>query len=40
MSEHCGVTWVYVGKLAYEVEESAKTVVTLLEADMNGGILK
>lgn len=40
VSEERDVTWVYVGKMAYMVEESAKAVVTLLEAEMNGGFLK
>ena len=40
VSEERDVTWVYVGKMAYMVEESAKAVVTLLEAEMNGGVFK
>jgi hypothetical protein len=36
--EERDVTWVYVGKMAYMVEESAKAVVTLLEAEMRGGV--
>lgn len=39
VSEERDVTWVYVGKLAYQVVESAKTVVTLLESELNGGVL-
>lgn len=37
-----GVTWVNMGEMVYpyQVVESAKTVVTLLEAEMNGGFLK
>ena len=38
--EECDVTLVYVGEMAYQVVESAKTVVTLLEGEMNGGLLK
>lgn len=40
VAEHGGVTWVNVGEMAYQVVESAKAVVTLLEAEMNGGFLK
>lgn len=40
VTEEYDATWVYFGKLAYVVEESAKTVVTLLEAAMNGGFLR
>ena len=40
VAEQGGVTWVNMGEMAYQVEESAKAVVTLLEAEMNGGFLK
>lgn len=40
VAETGGVTWVNMGELAYKVVESAKAVVTLLEAEMNGGGLK
>lgn len=40
VAETGGVTWVNMGDMAYQVVESAKTVVTLLEAEMNGGFLK
>ena len=38
VAEQGGVTWVTMGEMAYQVEESAKAVVTLLEAEMNGGV--
>ena len=38
VAEQGGVTWVNMGEMAYQVEESAKAVVTLLEAEMNGGV--
>ena len=36
-----GVTWVNMGEMIYpyQVVESAKTVVTLLEAEMKGGFM-
>ena len=37
VAEQGGVTWVNMGEMAYQVVESAKAVVTLLEAEMNGG---
>lgn len=37
VAEQGGVTWVNMGEIAYQVVESAKAVVTLLEAEMNGG---
>jgi hypothetical protein len=40
VSESGGITWVNVGEMAYQVVESAKTVVTLLESELNGGVLK
>ena len=40
VAEQGGVTWVNVGEMAYQVVESAKAVVTLLESEMNGGFLK
>jgi hypothetical protein len=40
VAEQGGVTWVNMGEIAYQVVESAKTVVTLLEAEMKGGFLK
>ena len=40
VAESGGITWVNVGEMAYQVAESAKAVVTLLEAEMNGGFLK
>lgn len=40
VAESGGSTWVNVGEIAYQVVESAKAVVTLLEAEMNGGVLK
>jgi hypothetical protein len=40
VAEQGGVTWVNMGDMAYKVVESAKTVVTLLEAEMNGGFLR
>ena len=38
VAETGGVTWVNIGEMAYQVVESAKTVVTLLEAQLNGGV--
>ena len=38
VAEAGGVTWVNMGEMAYQVVESAKAVVTLLEAEMNGGV--
>lgn len=40
VAETGGVTWVNMGEMAYQVVENAKTVVTLLEAEMNGGFLR
>ena len=40
VAESGDITWVNVGELTCPVEESAKAVVTLLEAEMNGGFLK
>ena len=40
VAEQGGVTWVNMGEMAYQVVESAKAVVTLLESEMNGGFLK
>ena len=40
VAEMGGTTWVNMGEMAYQVVESAKTVVTLLEAEMNGGFLR
>jgi hypothetical protein len=40
VAESDNITWVNVGEMAYQVVESAKAVVTLLEAEMNGGFLK
>lgn len=40
VAEQGGVTWVNMGEMAYQVEESAKTVVTLLEAEMKGGFTR
>ena len=40
VAEQGGVTWVNMGEMAYQVVESAKTVVTLLEAAMNGGFIR
>jgi len=39
VAEQGGVTWVNMGEMAYQVAESAKTVVTLLEAAMKGGFM-
>ena len=39
VAEQGGVTWVNMGEMAYQVVESAKTVVTLLEAAMKGGFM-
>ena len=39
VAESGGITWVNVGEMAYQVMESAKAVVTLLESEMNGGVL-
>ena len=40
VAEQGGVTWVNMGEMAYQVVESAKAVVTLLESELNGGVLK
>ena len=40
VTETGGVTWVNMGEMAYQVVESAKIVVKLLRAKMNGGFLK
>ena len=40
VAETGGVTWANMGEMAYQVVESAKTVVTLLETEMNGGFLR
>jgi hypothetical protein len=40
VAESGDITWVNVGEITLQVVESAKTVVTLLEAEMNGGLLK
>ena len=40
VAESGDITWVNVGEMTFQVVESAKTVVTLLEAEMNGGFLK
>lgn len=40
VAESGDITLVNVGELTYQVVESAKTVVTLLEAAMKGGFLK
>ena len=40
VTESGDITLVNVGELTYKVVESAKTVVTLLESELNGGVLK
>ena len=39
VAESDNITWVNVGEMAYQVVDSAKTVVTLLEAEMKGGFM-
>lgn len=40
VAESGDITWVNVGELNFQVVESAKAVVTLLESELNGGVLK